>query len=81
MKAYIVKTKLRSHSGLIQKLKDVEDVLIIHENDNLNELLQMKYGCWYDIIDYQTEEITTEITISKTILIEEAKKLFKYSFE
>jgi hypothetical protein len=61
MKIYKIKTKLHAHSwwdGEPRPKPFIENELfIIDDKDDINEFIQMAYGCWYDIKVLKIEEI------------------------
>jgi len=72
MKAYNVKTRLKKHGERIWDR--CEKVMILSDEDDLDEFVQMTYGCWYEIISFDSEEI--QVGISKTYLREEVIRTF-----
>lgn len=72
MKAYNVKTRLKKHGERIWSI--CEEVMILSDEDDLDEFIQMTYGCWYDVISFDSEEV--QVGISKTYLREEVIRTF-----
>lgn len=54
-------TKLKTHGS--DKIETQEMLVVLTKEENLDFLIQMTYGCWYDIIEYTYEPI--EIYVSK----------------
>ena len=75
MKQYDLTVELKEFSMSDVQIKKCK--IIISDKDNVEELAQMMYGCWYDIVSVSYEECD-EIIISKTYLIEEAWKMINF---
>jgi len=73
MKSYNVKTTVKKYGNTNEEV--FEKVMIIGDSDELDEFIQMTYGCWYEIISFDSEEV--QVGISKTFIKEEAMKLIK----
>lgn len=77
MRPFKVITTLKRHHD--SKILILEDIFILGNGDDLEEQLQMNYGCWFDIVKFDYELIApTRVHISKTYLIEQAKELVKF---
>ncbi len=55
-----VVTRIKEHGS--DKEEFTQIFMVITKEDNIEELIQMKYGGWYDIIDYTIEPV--EIFVS-----------------
>ena len=49
--------------------------VVMHPDESLDELVQMSYGCWYDVISYTTEN--AEIMVTPKFIQEEAIAILK----
>lgn len=75
MKSYKVTTILQKHGNT--DVEQVDDIIVLSDKDDINEFIQMAYGCFYDVIDTKIEDIDP-VLISKTYLVEQAKHLIRW---
>ena len=73
MKSYNVKTTVKKYGNTNEEV--FEEVMILGDSDELDEFIQMTYGCWYNVISFEFDRII--VGISKTFIKEEAMKLIK----
>lgn len=78
MRIYKVKVWLSDYVNDFPEIK--ETTMILGKEDELEEMVQMAYGSWFDILNYEFEE-GNQIMVSKNYLIEEAKKLMRIEWD
>jgi len=67
MKNLKVNVSLKTFEGVIENR---EIILLIGKDDNLDESLQMIFGCWFHILEYTTEILENYVYISKNYIKE-----------
>jgi hypothetical protein len=77
MRIYNITTIVKEHSKAKEQVK--KDTVILADQDNLNEFVQMMYGCWFDIIRFDAEEANM-VHISKNYIKQEALKVMEIRF-
>lgn len=55
-----VTTKIKEHGS--DKIEIREMLMVITKEDNLELLIQMAYGSWYDIVEYTYEPIEIHVS-------------------
>lgn len=60
MKSLKITTKIKEFGS--DKVEVREMFMAIATEDNLDELVQMAYGCWYDIVEYTYEPIEIHVS-------------------
>ena len=75
MKQYDLTVELKEQG--MTKIQFKKCKIVLSDKDNVEEIAQMIYGCWYDILSISYEECD-EIIISKNYLIEQAWKLIRF---
>ena len=78
MKVYKVTTRLKELSN--SKVETKEDTVVLANDDDLYDFVQMMYGCWFDILDFEYEE-GDSVHISKNFIKQEALKIMQIKFE
>ena len=76
MRIYNITTIVKGNS----KEQVKKDTVILADNDDLNEFVQMMYGCWFDIVKFDYEEANI-VHISKNYIKQEALKIMKVDFD
>ena len=77
MRIYNITTIVKEHSKAKEQIK--KDTVILADNDDLNEFIQMMYGCWFDVISFEYEEANM-VHISKNYIKQEALKVMEIRF-
>jgi len=77
MRIYNITTIVKEHSKAKEQIK--KDTVILADNDDLNEFIQMMYGCWFDVISFEYEEANM-VHISKNYIKQEALKVMEVRF-
>lgn len=77
MRIYNITTIVKEHSKAKEQVK--KDTVILADNDNLSEFVQMMYGCWFDVINFEYEEANM-VHISKNYIKQEALKVMEVRF-
>ena len=77
MRIYNITTIVKEHSKAKEQIK--KDAVILADNDDLNEFIQMMYGCWFDVISFEYEEANM-VHISKNYIKQEALKVMEVRF-
>jgi hypothetical protein len=77
MRIYNITTIVKEHSKAKEQIK--KDTVILADNDDLNEFIQMMYGCWFDVISFEYEEANM-VHISKNYIRQEALKVMEVRF-
>lgn len=77
MRIYNITTIVKEHSKDKEQVK--KDTVILADNDDLNEVVQMMYGCWFDVVKFDYEEANM-VHISKNYIKQEALKVIEVRF-
>jgi len=77
MRIYNIITIVKEHSKAKEQVK--KDTVILADNDDLDEFIQMMYGCWFDVISFEYEEANM-VHISKNYIKQEALKVMEVRF-
>ena len=80
MKLYKVKAQIHTHSWMDGQPRPepeiVEEYHLIDDRDDIDEFIQMCYGCWYDIKVLSIEQIDEEIIhLSKNLMRTHAREI------
>ncbi len=60
MRSLKVTTKIKEHGS--NKIETREMLMVITIEDDLEQLVQMAYGSWYDIVEYTYEPIEIHVS-------------------
>ena len=60
MRSLKVTTKIKEHGS--DKIESREMLMVITVEDSLEQLVQMAYGSWYDIVNYTYEQIEIHVS-------------------
>jgi len=77
MRIYNTTTIVKEHSKAKEQIK--KDTVILADDDDLNEFIQMMYGCWFDVVSFEYEEANM-VHISKNYIKQEALKVMEVRF-
>jgi putative sterol carrier protein len=56
MKSFKLKTQLKEHGSELVEVR--ETLIVLSDKDDLDYIVQMLYGSWYDIISFEIEPTT-----------------------